>query len=190
MRKIIVFNFVTVDGFFAGPKGEIDWHNYNDEMGAYSIEHMQTFGALIFGRITYHMMATYWPTPEAIKSESSVARIMNSIPKIVFSKSINQVKDDPVWKNVTVIHEIKSEEIIQLKKQEGKDMAIFGSGSIVRQFSNLDLIDEYRLVVNPLILGSGKPLFKEIKNKFNLKLLNTRGFINGNLLLCYEPVKN
>ena len=189
MRKIIVFNLVTVDGFFAGPNGEIDWHNYDTETGAYSMEQMRSLGALIFGRTTYDLMASYWPTPEGVKSEPVVAEIMNNIPKIVFSKTLPEVKDSPVWKNVKILREIKPADILELKKQEGGDIAIFGSGTIVQQFANLGLIDEYRLVINPLVLGSGKPLFKDVK-KINLKLIKTKVFKNGNVLHCYEPVKN
>ena len=190
MRKIIVFDLATIDGFFAGPNGEIDWHNYDDEMGAHSIEQLKTLGTLIFGRTTYELMASYWATPDGIKSEPVVAGIMNNIPKIVFSETLKKVDDGPVWKNVTVFHEIKPEEVIKMKEQGGGDIAIFGSGTIVQQFTNLGLIDEYRLIVNSLILGNGKPLFKDIKNKLNLKLLNTRVFKNGNVLLCYQPLGN
>lgn len=190
MRKIIVFNLVTVDGLFAGPNGEIDWHNYDNEMGTYSLEQMKSLGALIFGKTTYELMASYWPTPDGIKSEPVVAGIMNNIPKIVFSETLKEVKDGPIWKNVTVFHELKPEEIIKMKEQEGGDIAIFGSGTIVQQFTNLGLIDEYRLIVNPLILGNGKPLFKDIKNKLNLRLIYTRVFKNGNVLLCYQPLGN
>jgi dihydrofolate reductase len=188
MRKIIAFDLVTVDGFFAGPKGEIDWHNYDEEMGTHSLEQMKSLGALIFGRTTYEIMANFWPTPDGLKSEPVVAGIMNSIPKTVFSETMNEVKDGTIWKNVKVFREIKPEEINKMKEQEGGDIAIFGSGTIVQQFTNLGLIDEYRLIVNPLILGNGKPLFKDTKNK--LKLLSTRVFENGNVLLCYQPAKN
>ncbi len=190
MGKIVVFNLVSVNGLFAGPEGQIDWHNYDSETGAYSVEQLKSLGALIFGRITYELMAGYWPTPDGIKGEPVVAGMMNSIPKIVFSETLKEVKDGPLWKNVTVFHEIKPEEIVKMKEQEGGDIAIFGSGSIVQQFTNLGLIDEYRLVVNPLILGNGKPLFKDIKDKRNLKLLKTRVFENGNVLLCYERAKD
>lgn len=190
MRRIVVFNLVSVDGLFAGPKGEIDWHNYDDEMSAHSVEQLKSLGALIFGRITYELMASYWPTPNGIKSEPVVAGIMNDIPKIVFSETLKEVKDGPLWKNVTIFHEIKPEEIIKMREQEGGDIAIFGSGTIVQQFTNLGLIDEYRLIVNPLILGDGKPLFKGMKDKRNLKLLNTRLFKNGNMLLSYGPAKD
>src|SRR2546425_11472989 len=93
MRKIIVFNLVTVDGLFAGPNGEIDWHNYDDEMGTYSVEQLKSLGALIFGKTTYELMANYWPTPDGVKGEPVVAEIMNSILKIVFSKTLQEVKD-------------------------------------------------------------------------------------------------
>jgi dihydrofolate reductase len=190
MRKIVVFNLVSVDGLFADTKGEIDWHNYDDEMGAHSVEQLKSLGALIFGRTTYELMASYWPTPDGVKSEPVVAGIMNTLPKIVFSETLKGVEDGPLWKNVTVFHEIKPEEIIKMKEHEGGDIAIFGSGTIVQQFTNLGLIDEYRLIVNPLILGNGKPLFRDMKNKLNLKLLNTRVFKNGNVLLCYQLLGN
>jgi dihydrofolate reductase len=188
MRKIIVFNFVSVDGHFAGLEGEIDWHNYDDEMGAYSVEQMKSLGALLFGKTTYELMASYWPTQDGIESEPVVAGIMNTIPKIVFSKTLKDVEDGPVWKHVRVFHEIQPEDILKLKEQEGGDIAIFGSGTIVQQLTNLGLIDEYRLVVNPLILGEGKPLFRDIKDKLNLKLLSMRVFKNGNVLLSYGPL--
>lgn len=188
MRKIIMNNLITLDGFFAGPKGEIFWHNYDDEMGEHSKELMKSVGAIIFGKITYELMASYWPTPEGIKSEPLVAEIMNNIPKIVFSKKMKEVKDGSVWKNVTVFHEINPEEIMKLKKQEGKDIVILGSGTIVQQFANLGFIDEYKLFVNPIILGEGKPLFKDFK-KMNLELVSTRNFKNGNVLLIYRQKK-
>jgi dihydrofolate reductase len=189
MRKIIVFNLVTVDGLFAGPNGEIDWHNYDDEMGAYSVEQLGSLGALIFGKTTYELMASYWPTPAGVNGEPVVAGIMNNIPKIVFSRALKEVRDGPLWKNVRVFHEIRPDEIIKMKEQEGGDIAIFGSGTIVQQLTNLGLIDEYRLIVNPLILGDGKALFKDIKDNLKLKLVNTKVFKNGNVLLVYEPTK-
>ena len=186
MRKIIVFNFVSVDGHFADSKGEIEWHNYDDEMGAYSIEQLKSLSALLFGKTTYELMASYWPTADGIESEPEVAEIMNTLPKIVFSETLTEVEDGPVWKNVTVLHDIKPEEVLTLKEQAGGDIAIFGSGTIVQQLTNLGLIDEYRLVINPLILGDGKPLLRDIKHTRTLRLIRTRVFQNGNVLLCYQ----
>src|SRR5215472_13196644 len=117
MRKIVMFNFVSVDGFFADTNGDIDWHNYDEEMGAHSIEQLKSLGALIFGQTTYELMASYWLTPDGVESEPVVAEIMNNIPKIVFSKTLTEVADGPLWKNVAVFHGIKPEEITKMKEQ-------------------------------------------------------------------------
>jgi dihydrofolate reductase len=190
MKKIIVSDLITIDSFFAGPHGEIDWHNYDDEMSAYSMGMMKSLSSIIFGKTTYELMESFWPTPEGLTSEPVVAQIMNVIPKIVFSKTMTEVADRENWKNVTVLREIKVDEVIRMKDQSGGDIAILGSGTIVQQFTNLGLIDEYRLIVNPLILANGKPLFKEVRARHDLKLLNTKVFKKGNVLLCYEPVKS
>ena len=188
MGKITVFNLVTLDGLFAGPNGEIDWHNADDEFSRFTVEQIQTrpFDTLIFGRVTYELMASYWPTPEAIKNDPIVAGFMNRVPKTVFSRTPHKVEEGSHWKNITILHEIKPEEILKWKEQKGREIGIFGSGTIVQQFANLGLIDEYRLLVNPVILGAGRPLFQGVK-KTSLKLLDTRRFGNGNVLLTFEP---
>src|SRR5712692_373891 len=114
MRKIGMFNSVTVDGFFAGPNGEIDWFKHDDELNEFSIEQSKSGNTLIFGHTTYEMMASYWPTPDAMKTNPVVAGIMNSIPKIVFSKTRKEAKEGPNWKNIKLLHEIKPEEIAKL----------------------------------------------------------------------------
>ena len=190
MRKISVFNHMTVDGFFAGPNGEIDWFKVlrkDDEWEKYT--HEQSAGpgnTLIFGHTTYEMMKSYWPTPDAIKNDPDMARVVNNSPKIVFSKTLKYVEDKPNWKNIRLFHEINPEEIIKLKEHEGEDFTILGSGTIVQQFADLGLIDEYQLVIVPLVLGAGKSLFKDVK-KMNLKLLGARAFKNGIVLLKYRP---
>ncbi len=189
MRKIVMFNMVSLDGYFAGPNGDISWHNVDHEFNEFAIKQTPSFGALIFGRKTYDLMASYWPTKEVIKRDPVVARIMNSIHKIVFSKSLKEKKETDVWKNVQLLKEIKPQVFNKLKKQSGRDMAIFGSGEIVQQFTNLGLIDEFRLMINPVILGKGKQMFANLENKLNLKLINTRTFKNGNILLVYN-IKN
>ncbi|MCZ7385262.1 MAG: dihydrofolate reductase family protein [Candidatus Methanoperedens sp.] len=190
MRKISVFIHVTVDGFFAGPHDEIDWFKVikkDDEYEVYTHEQSSRSGnTLIFGHTTYEMMKSYWPTPDAIKNDPGMARVMNNSTKIVFSKTLRNVEEGPNWKNIKLFHEIKPEEIIKLKKQEGEDFTILGSGSIVQQFANLGLIDEYHFVVVPIILGAGKSLFKDVK-KMNLNLLGARAFKNGIVLLKYRP---
>lgn len=173
---------VTVDGYFAGPDGNIDWHTVDEEFNEFAIKQTSEFGTLMFGRTTYDLMKSYWPTEGALKDDPTVAKLMNETPKIVFSKSIKNA----TWQNTVVIDEIDTAAIKKLKEEEGKDMAIFGSGQIVQQFANLDLIDEYRLMVSPVVLGEGKLLFKGVK-KTDLKLVNSRTFGNGNILLYYQP---
>ncbi|MGB8216687.1 MAG: dihydrofolate reductase family protein [Candidatus Methanoperedens sp.] len=190
MRKIGVFIHVTLDGYFAGPHGEIDWFKVikrDEEWEKYTHEQSSGSGnTLIFGHTTYEMMKSYWPTPDAIMNDPGMASVVNNSPKIVFSKTLKNAEEGPNWKNIRLFHEIKPEEIIRLKEQEGKDFTILGSGSIVQQFANLGLIDEYHLVIVPVILGSGKSLFKDVL-KMNLKLLGTREFKNGIVLLKYRP---
>jgi len=187
MRKVIVFNLVSVDGFFAGPNGEIDWHRVDDEFNRFAVEQMQTFGTILFGRTTYKLFESFWPgalrDPKTSKEDLEIARNIDDIEKIVFSKTLDKVE----WRNSRLFSEINVEEVEKLKQQSGRDMVIFGSGTIVQAMTNLGLIDEYRLMVNPVVLGKGKQLFKDIKDKLDLKLLETRTFGNGNVLLYYQP---
>ncbi len=180
MKKLIVFNMLTVDGYFAGVNGEIDWHNVDAEFNEFAEKQTPEFGTLIFGRVTYELMAGYWPSAAALKDDSIIAGIMNSANKIVFSRSLKSVE----WNNSRLVKDINPDEIKKLKEAAEKDMAIFGSGQIVQQFAKLGLVDEYRLMINPIILGAGKPLFKEYQT---LKLLSSREFKNGNVLLSYRP---
>jgi dihydrofolate reductase len=133
------------------------------------------------------MMAGYWPTPDAVRNDPVVAGVLNNATKIVFSRTMKPVRDGPVWKNVRVLHEINREEIVRLKEQAGEDLAILGSGIIVQQLANLGLIDEYQLLVHPLVLSTGKFLFNGV-NRMNLTLLDTRTFGSGKVLLRYRPV--
>ncbi len=190
MRKLIVFNLVSVDGYFAGEDGDINWHQVDDEFNKFAVEQTKTFGAIIFGRTTYELFESYWPgavaDPATAPDDLEIAKTIDEVEKIVFSKTLKEV----AWKNSKLLHEVDPEEIKKLKEQEGKDMVIFGSGTIVQALTNLGLVDEYRLMINPIILGKGKPMFKDVKEMHKLKLLNTRTFGNGNVLLYYEPIKS
>lgn len=183
MRKIVVFNMITIDGFFAGIDGNIDWHTVDDEFNTFAIEHTSEFGGLIFGRTTYQIFESFWPEalkdPNTSVDDRKVAQIIDETPKFVFSTTLKET----TWKNTQLYHDIDPEEIRKWKEQDGKDLAIFGSGTIVQQFTKLGLIDEYRLMINPVVLGQGKPMFTE---KLNLTLFNTRIFGNGNVLLYYN----
>ena len=189
MRKVILSNSVTLDGFFAGPNGELDWFIVDEEFKQYANDLLSNVDALLFGRVTYQLMADYWPAaatnPSTSKSDLEIADKMNNLPKIVFSKTLQEVK----WNNSRLVKENIAEEISKMKQQPGKDMVIFGSGSIVSTFMQLGLIDEYRIIVNPVVLGSGKPLFKGMNDKQNLKLLKTRVFSSGIVILFYEPAQ-
>ncbi|HLE42001.1 MAG TPA: dihydrofolate reductase family protein [Nitrospirota bacterium] len=182
MRKVFVFNLVTLDGYFEGPRREIDWHNVDAEFNEYAIGMLNSVDTLLFGRVTYELMAGYWPTPDAMKNDPIVAGKMNSLPKIVFSRTLDKV----AWNNSRLVKSNVEEEIQKIKKQQGKDIVILGSGSIVSELAPLGLIDEYRLMVNPVVLGAGKPLFKGIKDRLNLKLIKAKTFKSGNVLLYYE----
>jgi len=188
MKKIIVFNLISLDGFFARLNGDIDWHNVDDEFNKFAIEQLNDFGTIIFGRTTYKIFEDFWPkavdNPKFSKEDHKIAEIIDNINKIVFSKTLDKV----IWKNSKLFKEINPSEIKKLKDQPGKDMVVFGSGSVVQALTNLRLIDEYRLLVNPIILGRGKPMFNNVK-EMKLKLLKTRNFRNGNILLYYQPIK-
>lgn len=190
MKKIIVFNLVTVDGYFCGPNGEIDWHNVDKEFNQFAIEQLGEAGCLIFGRVTYGVMYPFWPNaaknPKMSDNDITVAKLMNSLPKVVFSKTMDKVE----WENTKLMKEINPVEINRLKQEAKKDVFIFGSGKIVQEFANLGLIDEYRLMVNPIILANGKLLFKDVKDKTGLKFLQSREFKNGNVLLSYDVINN
>lgn len=185
MRKIIVSNYVTVDGYFAGPNGELDWFVWDDEMAKFSTDQLKTVDTILLGRVTYQLFADYWPTPTAYKENPIIAPMMNDLQKIVFSRTL----DSAEWNNSLVVKENVTEEISRLKQQPGKDMVIFGSGIIVSEFAKLGLIDLYRLIVNPVVLGKGKPLFKNMDNKLKMKLLNAKAQSSGNVILEYEPMK-
>jgi dihydrofolate reductase len=182
MRKIIVFENITLDGFFAEPNGELDWAIQDDEVTQESKEGQGLTDMFLFGRVTYDRMASFWPTPAGKSANAVFAEILNNTPKIVFSTTLKQAD----WQNTKVIKELTKNDILKLKQKPGGNMMIFGSGSIVSQLTNLGLIDEYQLMVNPIVLGKGKPLFKDIDDMIKLKLLGTKTFNSGVVRLQYQ----
>jgi len=186
MRKVFLFNMTTLDGFFEGPNQDISWHNVDDEFNEFAINQLKEVDTLLFGRVTYQGMASYWPTEFAISNDPIVAGLMNSLPKIVFSKTLNAVE----WNNSRLVNDNAAEEVLKLKEQPGKDIAIFGSSHLAVTLAEHGLIDEYRIIVNPVFLGHGTPLLKGIEKKLDLKLLKVRTFKSGNVLLYYAPEKN
>ena len=185
MRKLFAFNMISLDGFFEGPDHDINWHNVDNEFNDFAIEQTSAVGALLFGRVTYQLMESYWPTPAALKDDPEIAGLMNNLPKIVISKTLEKAE----WNNTRIIKDNIQGEILNLKKQPGKDLAVFGSANLLSALMQMDLVDEHRVIVNPLLLGQGTPLFKRMGDRINLRLLKSRTFQSGNILLCYETVR-
>jgi dihydrofolate reductase len=185
MGKLVAFNFVTLNGFMAGPKRDISWHRHGAEENSFAADALGADAMLLFGRVTYQMMASYWPTPDAIKNDPTVAEGMNRAEKIVFSRTLKRA----TWNNTKLVKTNIAREIKKLKQSSGKDMTILGSGSIVTQFAQQDLIDEYQIMVDPVALGNGTTLFKGLKHRLDLKLTGTKTFKSGVVLLSYRPLK-
>jgi dihydrofolate reductase len=185
MRSLIVFNSVTVDGYFTGPTGDMSWahrEHTDPEFDAFVAGNAKTGGMLLMGRVTYDMMASWWPTPQAIKAFPEVAAGMNSTPKVVFSRKMEKAD----WNNTRVVKGDLAAEVKKLKQEPGPGMAILGSGSIVAQLAPTGLIDEYTFVLTPVVLGNGRTLFDGMKEKLNLELTKSRPFKNGNVVLSYS----
>lgn len=186
MRKLKVFNSVTVDGYFTDKQGDMSWaHKSDPEWNEYVADNAQSGGELLFGRVTYQMMESFWPTPAAAKAFPEVAESMNELPKVVFSRTLESVS----WQNTRLMKGDLAEEVRKLKQESGELLVLMGSGSIVAQLAQEKLVDEYQVVVNPIVLGDGRTMFDGLKEKLNLKLTDSRTFRNGNVLLCYEPAE-
>jgi dihydrofolate reductase len=187
MRKLSAFIQVTLDGYFAGEDGDIGWaHRDSDdaEWNAFVAGNAKAGGVLVFGRITYEMMASYWPTPLAEQNDPVVAERMNHLEKIVFSRTLDQAS----WNNTTLVDDDAATWLRRMKQTPGEDMAILGSGSLVSQLAQEGLIDEFQVVVNPVVLGRGRTPFEGLDEDLDLALVSSRTFGNGNVLLCYEPM--
>ncbi len=185
MRKVIVFNMMTLDGFFEGENHSIDWHNVDEEFNEFAEEQLKSTDLLLFGRRTYDLMAGYWPTPESIADDPVIASHMNTLPKMVFSRTL----DHAPWNNTKLVKEVNADEIQKLKQQPGKDIFIFGSANLIATFRKLNLIDEYRIMIDPVILGTGTPMFHPLNGRLDLQLVATKVFRSGNVLLYYQPRK-
>ncbi len=187
MRKLSVFNHVSLDGYFTDTNNDMSFAHKDKpdaEWDAFVAGNASGGGTLVFGRITYDLMAGFWPTPFAAEKFPVVAERMNNLPKIVFSRTLDKAS----WNNTKLVKGDIAAEVRKMKKEPGEDMVILGSGSIVSQLAQAGVIDEYQIVVNPVVLGKGRTMFEGIKEKILLKLTKTRTFGNGNVLLCYEPM--
>lgn len=185
MRKVTVFNFITLNGYFQGLNADISWHRHEQEEGQFSDEKSQLGNTLLFGRVTYQMMASFWPTPAAKQMSPVTADGMNKSEKIVFSRTLQKAD----WNNTRLVKDDLITAVRRLKEEPGKDMTVLGSGSIITQLADAGLIDEYGFMIDPIALGQGVPVFNGIKHQLDLKLTSSKVFKSGALFITYEPIK-
>ena len=184
MRKLFSFMVTTLDGFHCGPNGEFDWPNVDDEFHEFSVRQMNDIDTLLFGRITYDFMAQYWPSAEAMEADPVTAGRMNGIHKVVFSSTL----DEATWENSELVSTDPVAAITELKQRPGDgDLALFGSPTFTASLLQAGVVDEVRVMVNPILLGGGVSLFAGLTDRVKLQLNRTITFRNGNVLLCYTP---
>jgi len=183
MRKLTVFNNVSLDGYFTDARSDMSWAHQNDpEWNSFTAENASGGGVLLFGRITYQMMASFWPSKQAFEMMPTVAEQMNNLPKVVFSRTM----DSASWTNTRLVNDHMVEAVRKMKNESGPGLVIMGSGTIVSQLTQQNLIDEYQIVVHPLVLGSGRTMFEGVNDKLALRRTKMRTFENGNVFICYE----
>ena len=191
MRLLFLFMMVSLDGYFEGQNHDLSWHVVDQEFNRFAVEQLKQIGTLLFGRITYQLFEEYWPKagrdPATSKENLEIARMINYVEKIVFSRTLANVKGADDWKNVRLIREAEPEEIKRLKHLSGKDIAIFGSNDLATSFLRMGLIDELRIMVNPVVMGNGISLFRGMTDHVKLELLRTKTFRSGNVLHYYRP---
>jgi dihydrofolate reductase len=184
MAKLFLFMMTSVDGYFEGKDHDLSWHHTDEEFNKFAIEQTSSIGTILFGRVTYEMMASFWPTDQA-KDDPETAKLMNETPKIVFSKSLASAE----WHNTILKKEVDPDEVNNLKESSKKNIAVFGSSDLCVSLLEMGLLDELRIMINPVILGEGKILLAGLKKKLSLQLTQKRLFTNGNILLYYQVVK-
>ncbi|WP_436866136.1 dihydrofolate reductase family protein [Staphylococcus pseudoxylosus] len=188
MRKLVVFLHSSLDGFVEGPQGAMDigWIVYNHELEDFANEVLQTADTIVWGRKTYEMMYDYWPTvssnENASKHELNHAKWIENVEKVIFSKALNRVD----WHNSRLVKKNVKDEIIHMKQQEGKDIVVLGSPRFAHYLMQLDVVDEYKMTVSPTLIGKGLPLFQNIHEQVDLKLIDSKTFESGALGLIYQ----
>jgi dihydrofolate reductase len=190
MRKLYMFISLSLDGYFEGPNHDISWHNVDGETNRFAIEMLRGTDLFLWGRRIYQLMEGYWPRaaedPSTSGDDREIARLMNNTEKIVFSKTLDRVEETKSWKVTKLVREFDPEEIRRLKAQPGKEINV-GGPDLAATFTKDGLIDELRLMVNPVAIGEGAPLFRGLERRVELELLEARRFSSGNMLLYYRP---
>ena len=184
MRKLVSFVMTSLDGYTEGLNGEFDWPNVDAEFFEFSNQHDADIDTLLFGRVGYEQMAEYWPnaTPEHVDAE--VIEFMNSVEKVVVSSALDSLE----WNNSSLLEGDLAAGVTALKEVPGKDIALFGSATLTASLIELGLVDELRVMVNPVLLSEGVSLYSELNRRVQLELWRTTSFRNGNVLLTYRPV--
>jgi dihydrofolate reductase len=180
MKKVIFQMSISIDGYIEGPNREIDWHIVDDEFNAYAVETLKATDVLIMGRRNYELMAGYWPTAPG---DDPVKEQMNGKPKLVFSRTLKRVD----WQNSRLATGSIADEVAALKRVPGDGLLWVGGSDLASSFLEQGLLDEIRFIVTPILLGAGKTVFDAIKKRYPLKLLSTKSFKSGNVILTYEP---
>lgn len=191
MRKLVVFLHSSLDGFVEGPQGDMDigWITYNHELEDFANEVLQTADTIVWGRKTYEMMYDYWPTvpsnENASEHELNHAKWIENVEKVIFSKALNSVD----WHNSRLVKKNVKDEIIHMKQQEGEDIVVLGNPRFAHYLMQLDVVDEYKITVSPTLIGKGLPLFQNIHEQVDLKLIDNKTFESGALGLIYQKNK-
>jgi dihydrofolate reductase len=183
LRRLIASEMVSVDGFFAGANGELDWFVQSEELDTFATNLLDSVDTILYGRITYQMMAGYWP-----RASGRFADRTNQLPKLVFSSTLDETPWGE-WNNARPLKGSLADEVAKLKNEPGGDIVIYGSGRVVQALTRLGAIDEYRLVVNPVVLGAGRPLFDGLDEKRNLRLTEAASWPSGCVALTYQTIK-
>ncbi len=192
MRKIYGFFMVSLDGYFEGPDHDLGWHNVDEEFNLFAADMLQNSGVQLFGRREYELMSGFWPRCKPTSGQSgdiAVASLMNSLPKIVFSTTLKSVDWGGQTDNIRLVKDNVAAEIAKLKRQPGKALGAGGSNLCV-SLIELGLLDEVYIMVNPVVIGAGTPLFAGLQQPLNLKLTKSREFKSGNVLLYYKVIKD
>ena len=186
MRKVILDTIISLDGYYTSLKNEIDWFEFDKEEIDWSKEINRRVDTMLYGRVTYEEFRTFWPnaSPTPTGFDSEIIAQLNGLPKVVFSRTLT----DALWQPAVLVREDPAAAVAKLKQEPGKDMVVVGSGTLVSALVKSGLVDEYRILVRPIILGAGKPIFVDRDARHSLKLVAAKTFHNGVIALHYEPV--
>jgi dihydrofolate reductase len=191
MRRLIVSNLMSLDGFASGPKGELDWFVHPGfvkatEYGDYARGVIRSVDSILLGRLTYEEFASYWPT--AKDNDPVITERINNLPKFVFSKTLEKVSWGD-WGTAKLVKDDAAKTVSKMKQEQGRDMVIYGSATLVSALMKAGLVDEIQLTVHPIVLGKGRPEFKDLNERYPLKLIDVKRFDSAAVNLIYQPLK-